>query len=258
MNDHRSAYAQALLVEAREELGRADAKISDLLATVGLAASIVAAAVAAGSWSPALLATWAQATWWLGISIAAAGTATLGNTLAPRVRHPEGHLALRYFGHAAQFRSASGLLAKRTGTPRNPAQHEAVRMAKAAKYAAEAAYGADRHCTEVTGSVWGVVEKNDYLALSSPCGSRPSLGILADTEIVRLPEGDPGAQGRPLTAHWYNIHGEGCTAIVAGKRHRDDADAVRIAPTVSQMRTAIGNSARDEQTVRIARRGLAS
>lgn len=109
----------------------------------------------------------------------------------------------------------------------------------------------------VTGS--GVVEKNDYLALSSPCGSGPSLGILADTEIVRLPAGDPGAQGRPPTVHWYNIYDEGCcTAIVAGQHRHDDADAMRKAPTVSQMRTAMGNNARDEQTVRIARRGLAS
>jgi hypothetical protein len=238
------AYAQALLVEAREELGRADAEISVLLATVGLAVSIVAAAVAAGSWGHALLATKAQATWWLDISIAAAATAVLANALVTRVRHPEGWLAHpRYLDHAAQFRSASELLAKRIGALRNPAQHEAVRVGMAAKYAAEAAHGDDRQCTVVTDSLWCIVEKNDYLADSSPCGSGPSLGISGDAEIVRLPEDDPGAQGRPLTSHWCNIHGEEyCTAIVAGQRHRNDADAVRKAQTVSPLRTAIGKT----------------
>lgn len=156
--------------------------------------------------------------------------------------------------------ASSRLLAKRVGTPRNPAQQEPVWAGKAVNYAAKAAQGADRHELIVTGSVWDVVEKNDYLAVSCPCESGPSLGIWTDTEIERLPDGDPEAQGRLLTACWCKIHGaEYCAAVLAGKRHREDANDVRKALLAGQMRTAIRSKARAERKSRLAhRRGLAS
>lgn len=156
--------------------------------------------------------------------------------------------------------ASSRLLAKRIGTPRNPAQQEPVWAGKAVNYAAKAAQGADRHRMVVTGSVWDVVEKNDYLAVSCPCGSGPGLSIWEDTQIDRLLEGDPEAQGRLLTAYWCDIHGEEyCAAVLAGQSHRDDANAVRKALAASQMRTAIRNKARNERIARLARhRGLSS
>lgn len=156
---------------------------------------------------------------------------------------------------------ASGrLLAKRIGTPRNPAQQEPVWAGKAVNYAAKAAQGADRHELIVTGSVWDVVEKNDYLAVSCPCGTGPSLGIWTDTEIERLPDGDPEAQGRLLSACWCDTHGaEYCAAVLDGTRQREDAKTLRTALVASQMRTAIRTKARSERTARLARRrGLAS
>jgi class 3 adenylate cyclase len=156
--------------------------------------------------------------------------------------------------------ASSRLLAKRIGTPRNPAQQEPVWAGKAVNYAAKAAQGADRHQMIVTGTVWDVVEKNDYLAISCPCDGAPSLGIWADTEIERLPDGDPDAQGRLLSAYWCAVHGdEYCTAVLDGKRRREDANGVRDALVASQMSTAIRIKARSERMAREARRrGLAS
>jgi len=156
--------------------------------------------------------------------------------------------------------ASSRLLAKKIGTPRNPAQQEPVWAGKAVNYAAKAAQGADRHQLVVTGSVWDIVEKNDYLAVSCPCGSGPSLGIWIDTEIERLPDDDPEAQGRLLTAYWCEVHGEEyCAAVLAGQRHREDANVLHKALAASQMRTAIRNKARAERTAHLARRrGLAS
>lgn len=152
----------------------------------------------------------------------------------------------------------SRLLAKRVGTPRNPAQQEPVWAGKAVNYAAKAAQGAARHELVVTGSVWDVVERNDYLAVSCPCGDGPSLDIWQDVEIERLPEGDPEAQGRVLSACWCDVHGaEYCAAVMDGERHRDDATQLRTALQSSQMREAVRAKARRERETRMARlRGL--
>lgn len=153
----------------------------------------------------------------------------------------------------------SRLLAKRVGTPRNPAQQEPVWAGKAVNYAAKAAQQADRGELIVTGSVWDEVEKNDYLAVSCPC-QQPSLGIWADIEIDRLPEGDPEAQGRVLSADWCDIHGaEYCSSVLSGERHREDVKELRTALQRSQMRTAIRSKAQEERKSQRARhQGLTS
>jgi hypothetical protein len=107
VNDPRANYTQVLLSEAREELGRADGKVSVLLATVGVAAG----AIVASHWSPAHLVAWAQAIWWLGVAVTVAGILVLASALAPRTRHPDDNPEpLRYFGHAAKFGSPGELL----------------------------------------------------------------------------------------------------------------------------------------------------
>lgn len=155
--------------------------------------------------------------------------------------------------------ASNRLLAKRVGTPRNPAQQEPVWAGKAVNYAAKAAQGADRDELVVTGSVWDKVEKNDYLAVSCPCGG-PGLNIWADTEIKRLPDGDPEAQGRVLSACWCDTHGaEYCAAVLAGDRRREDVKELRAEVQLSQMSTAIREKARNERQSRRARkRGLTS
>lgn len=151
--------------------------------------------------------------------------------------------------------ASSRLLAKRIGTPRNPAQQEPVWAGKAVNYAAKAAQCANSGELIVTGSVWDIVEKNDYLAVSCPCGTGPSLTIWDDVEIGRLPDNDPEAQGRRLTACWCATHGkEYCTAVLAGERRRQDANGVRAELQASQMRTAIREKAHQERAARLARR----
>lgn len=156
--------------------------------------------------------------------------------------------------------ASSRLLAKRIGTPRNPAQQEPVWAGKAVNYAAKAAQGANCGELVVTGTIWDVVEKNDYLAISCPCGAGPSLGIWANADIDRLPDGDPEAKGRVLTACWCSTHGgEYCESILAGQRRRDDVEPLRTALQLSQMRDAIRAKARSERAAFNARRrGAAS
>jgi class 3 adenylate cyclase len=156
--------------------------------------------------------------------------------------------------------ASSRLLVKKIGTPRNPAQQEPVWAGKAVNYAAKAAQGANRHIMVVTGSVWDRVESNDYLAISCPCRTGPGLSIWEDTEIERLPDGDPEAQGRSLSAFWCSVHGEEyCTAVLGGKRNRSDVEELSKVLAASQMRNAIRRKAKNERTVLLARRrGLAS
>ena len=110
MSDSRDAYMQLLLDEAREELSRADAKVSVLLSTAGIIAGIVAGAIAAGRWRPTSLELAAQIAWWVGVAIAMAGAVALAIALAPRISHPENKYAMRYFGLVAQFGSLKEFL----------------------------------------------------------------------------------------------------------------------------------------------------
>ncbi len=110
MSDRHLEYVELLLRETREELTKADNKVSVLLGTAGVAASILIGASAAGHRVPAHLSTWATPLWWLGVSAGLAGIVALASTLAPHIGHAEGKSAIRYFGHAAQFGSPAELL----------------------------------------------------------------------------------------------------------------------------------------------------
>jgi len=111
VSDARHDYALLLLSEAREELAKADSKVSVLFATVSLAGSVVAGAVFAAHWSVGHLTVWAQALWWLGVAVGAMGIVVLASALVPRIRHHSDNPALlRYFGHAATFGSPKLLL----------------------------------------------------------------------------------------------------------------------------------------------------
>lgn len=154
----------------------------------------------------------------------------------------------------------SRILAKRVGTPRNPAQQEPVWAGNAVNYATKAAQCADRDELVVTGSIWDKIENNDYLAFSCPCGDGPSEGIWSDFTIDRLPDGDPDAVGRVLTSAWCPTHGaDYCTAILAGKSRRDDVADERFALDKSHMESTIWTKAKGERLSRTAHlRGLAS
>jgi hypothetical protein len=110
LDDLRSEYVESLLRDSREELTRADSKATVLLGTAGVGASIIAGDIAAGHWTPADLALWAQVFWWLGVCAAAAGLVSLTYALAPRLYDSAEKQNLRHFGHIAQYESPSELL----------------------------------------------------------------------------------------------------------------------------------------------------
>lgn len=110
MTEANLEHAQLLLKETREELGKADAKVSILLATSGVAASIAFGSVAAGHRIPSHLALWAETLWWIGVSASLVGIAILGTTLVPHISHQEGKSAVRYFGHVSEFSSPAELM----------------------------------------------------------------------------------------------------------------------------------------------------
>jgi hypothetical protein len=63
------------------------------------------------------------------------------------------------------------------------------------------------------------------------------------------------AQGRKLASAWCDIHGEEfCSAILEGKKRRDDVDALRQARVQSQMSNALWYKAKRERQDRAARR----
>jgi class 3 adenylate cyclase len=154
--------------------------------------------------------------------------------------------------------ASSRILAKRVGTPRNPAQQEPVWAGKAVNYAAKAAQCSDRHIMTVTGSVWDRIEMNDFLALSCPCDDGPSANLWSDVTIDRLPEGEAEAHGRSLSAEWCKIHGaDYCKAVLDGKRQRDDVADLRVALTASQMEDAVRwKAAKERLDQRARQRGL--
>lgn len=120
------------------------------------------------------------------------------------------------------------VLAKRIGTPRNPAQQEPVWAGKPVNYAAKAAQQADRHKLIVTGSVWDEVAKTDYLTISCPCGDGPSASLWSDVTIEKIPEDDTERDGRILSQTWCAVHGaEYVAAIMAGEKRRTDAEGAK-------------------------------
>ncbi len=130
--------------------------------------------------------------------------------------------------------AVSKLLVKKVGVPRTEHQ-EPVWAGKAVNYAAKCAQQADRHEMIVTGSVWDLVEANDYLAVTCPCGGGPSGSLWSDVTIDKIHEGDGERAGRRLTSTWCEIHGpEYCDAVLEGKKKRPEAAAVVEAVTKAQ------------------------
>jgi hypothetical protein len=109
MTDRRDPareYQEALLAETREDLQKADAKSSILLATAGVAMGALATGFAAGTWSPSRLrSSWAEAFAWTAIVLALVGLCVLGAAVKPRLRKSSlsSKTNLHYFGHVASY-----------------------------------------------------------------------------------------------------------------------------------------------------------
>src|SRR5262249_15292252 len=81
-----------------------------LLASAGVAGSVVVGAILTGGWRPSLLPLWGQMAWCVGLASALVGLAFLANALAPRAGHTLGKSSLRYFGHFAPFKPRQEIL----------------------------------------------------------------------------------------------------------------------------------------------------
>jgi MFS family permease len=103
------ALAERLLAASRVELTRADTKASTLFAASGVVFGVILGAIFAGDWSPLELHDVWQALWWLGAAAALAGLVALGLAIFPRIRHPEEHERVRYFGDVARKESQQHL-----------------------------------------------------------------------------------------------------------------------------------------------------
>lgn len=111
-DDPTLLYAASLLNKAREEIGRADAKASILLASSGVATSALLAALMAGTWTPLKLQAAIQWIWWLGVAEAAIGIWCLAWAVYPRQpkRASENPWAVGYYGDVLAFHTTRQLV----------------------------------------------------------------------------------------------------------------------------------------------------
>jgi Family of unknown function (DUF5706) len=106
-------YAASLLGNAREEISRADAKASILLAASGVAAGALLAGLIAGSWTPAELRPAIQWAWWLGVAESAIGICCLAWAVYPRERKNDSGLpwTVVYYGDVVAYPTTADLVA---------------------------------------------------------------------------------------------------------------------------------------------------
>ena len=106
-------YATSLLINAREEIDRADAKASILLAASAVVASALLAGLIAGSWTPLKLQAMVQWAWWLGLVESAIGIWCLAMAVYPRERkHASGIPGtVAYYGDVVAYPTTAQLVA---------------------------------------------------------------------------------------------------------------------------------------------------
>jgi hypothetical protein len=105
-------YATSLLANAREEINRADAKASILLAATGVVASALLAGLIAGKWTPLELQVAVQWVWWLGLAEAAVGIWFLAMAVYPRERKNDSDMpgTVAYYGDVAAYPTTARLV----------------------------------------------------------------------------------------------------------------------------------------------------
>jgi hypothetical protein len=98
-------YKEALLGETREELAKADAKASILLAATGVAFGALLTAIGNGAWAPGRVQHGdARLTVWISMAFALIGIFLLGSAVKPRLRsRAMGREQLHYFGNVRSY-----------------------------------------------------------------------------------------------------------------------------------------------------------
>lgn len=116
-------HAAALLVAAREEIARADAKSAVLLATAGVALGAVLGGILAGAWSPYELDNRVEWLWWLGTAGMLVAVTALAAAVYPRGSRSADPGAVAYFGDVAAHHDPAALAtALRAARNRHPEQ----------------------------------------------------------------------------------------------------------------------------------------
>lgn len=96
--------AERLLIDTREDIGRADAKASMLFGIAGVVLGVLLAGIVAGDWSPVTKLGDGEPLWWIGSACAIGGLICLGLAVYPAIGHPASHKEkVAYFGHVASF-----------------------------------------------------------------------------------------------------------------------------------------------------------
>lgn len=130
------AAAQTMLEEARAEAPMADNKAAVLLATLGVGFGVLGAGLLAGDWSPTGLRAPAAILFWVSVATAVASVVLAGSALWPRFTTTDRAGGVYYWGHAADFDSASDLakaLAGTTFADASRASHQLWRLSRAVR-----------------------------------------------------------------------------------------------------------------------------
>ena len=115
------------------------------------------------------------------------------------------------------------VLVKRVGPERQIDFQEPVWAGRPVNYAVKTAQQGSTERLLVTGAVWDVIGKNDYIAYSCGCnpglpGGPPSM-LWQSVELEKIPDGQ--RHGNYVSSMWCSRHGqEFCAEIMAGKTTR--------------------------------------
>jgi len=88
--------AVTVLTHAREELTRADAKASIVLAASGVGAGALVAGLVVKEWTPSVLSNRVEWIWWIAVFLGAAGIACAALAVFPRTPKRSGISVLHY------------------------------------------------------------------------------------------------------------------------------------------------------------------
>jgi hypothetical protein len=110
---------EAILSEAREEVGYADHKASMVLASLGIGFGALIGGFFAGSWRPSSLVTWGEVLWWAAVGVAGVSVVLAASAVWPRYRRPEPEdvETIHYWGDVAAFDSLEALSAHLRDSP---------------------------------------------------------------------------------------------------------------------------------------------
>ncbi|MFE2386935.1 Pycsar system effector family protein [Streptomyces misionensis] len=130
--------AERLLGELRDEISRADAKASVLVAALGLAAGLFTGLVAGRNWSPGRLSVPATALWWAGAAGLALSLLALLLAVLPRYRAGSWAAGrpLCYFGDIHQAVREGRLAEALADTERDPGAALLAALAENSRIAA--------------------------------------------------------------------------------------------------------------------------